>query len=71
MARNYLAPCGTGVPVERLFSLGPALLSCNRLKMSPQTIRECISLKCWLRFKDKNENLEFGSAVSEKIFGLN
>ncbi len=69
MARDYLAPCGTGVPVERLFSLGPLLLTNDRQRMLPQTIRECIFLKSWLHFKDKRQDTTFVGAVVDKVSG--
>lgn len=49
MARDYLAASATGVPVERLFSAVTDLLSPRRQRASPDTIQQCMSLKCWFK----------------------
>jgi hAT family C-terminal dimerisation region len=51
MARDFLSAAGTGVPVERLFSCGPDLLSHRRQSLSPERIQQCLCLKSWTKFK--------------------
>jgi hAT family C-terminal dimerisation region/Domain of unknown function (DUF4413) len=68
MARDYLSASGTGVPVERFFSNGSTLLTPSRQSLSPHKICECVSLKCWLKFKDKSLNDYIADAVAEKCF---
>ncbi|CAG7826066.1 unnamed protein product [Allacma fusca] len=47
MARDFLAASGTGVPIERVFSFGPDLLSPKRLSMQVETVRKSFCLKAW------------------------
>lgn len=49
MARDYLAVAGSGVPVERLFSLGSDTISDDRYSLSSDHIRMLMCLKCWLK----------------------
>lgn len=71
MARDYLAIPGTGVPVERLFSTGPDLLSPRRQSLKPQTIKECLCLKNGLQHQHNIEQIhnQMKKAVEEKVFG--
>lgn len=68
MAKDFLAASGTGVPVERLFSCGPDLLSHRRQAMSSETIKMCVCLKSWLKNKQLfEENIR--EAISHKLGG--
>ncbi|ODM89477.1 Zinc finger BED domain-containing protein RICESLEEPER 3 [Orchesella cincta] len=49
MAKDFLAVSATGVPVERLFSNGPDLLTSRRQRLNADTIRQCMCLKQWLK----------------------
>lgn len=62
---------GTGVSVERFFSSGPDLLSHRRQRLSAQSIRECLTLKCWLRRKKKptGESEFIGESFIFKVLG--
>jgi len=70
MARDYLSISGTGVPVERLFSIGSNLLPSNRMKMKANRITECVSLKSWLSFKNLLSRKNFNEAVLDKVFDV-
>ncbi len=70
MARDYLGACGTGVPVERLFSGGPRLLTHTRQAMTAQTIKECISLQGWIKAKSHHEfKSQLCEAACDKLLG--
>ncbi|KAJ6634728.1 putative AC transposase [Pseudolycoriella hygida] len=66
MAKDFLAASGTGVPVERLFSDGPDLLSHRRQSMAPETIKICICLKSWLKSKELFQE-DIRDAMSHKL----
>jgi hAT family protein len=71
MARDFLAISATGVPVERLFSQAPHLLTRYRQSLSHETIRKCICLRYWL-LKDRklSEFLKLRQdAIKFKLFG--
>lgn len=74
MARDFLPACGTGVPVERLFSSGGDVISPRQQSMTAETIQKRVCLKAWL----KNENSfkydilkaiahKFGALADEEI----
>jgi len=64
MAKDYLAIPGAGVAVERLFSSGTDILTCKRQSMSPNTLKELMCLKGWLKLENKENVQQF---VSEGI----
>lgn len=70
MAKDVHSAQGTGVSIERFFSSGPDLLTCRRQRLSAESIKECLSLKCWLR---RNKCLEtdeiFGNSLISKVLG--
>lgn len=69
MAKDFLAASGTGVPVERLFSSGPDVISNKQQSMKPETIQMRICLKAWLRNKD-SFNGDILKAIAHKL-GVN
>lgn len=71
MAQDVMSAHGTCVSIERFFSTGPDLLSHRRQRLSAQSIRECLTLKCWLRRKKTpNAETEFiGESFIFKVLG--
>lgn len=66
MAKDFLPASGTGVPVERLFSSGPDVLSPRRQAMAPETLKICVCLKAWLKNKQLfEENIR--EAIAHKL----
>lgn len=66
MAKDFLSASGTGVPVERLFSSGPDVISKKQQALKPETIKMRICLKAWL--KNKNSfNEDILKAVAHKL----
>lgn len=66
MAKDFLPASGTGVPVERLFSSGPDVISHRQQSMKPETIQMRICLKAWLKSKN-SFNDEVLKAVAHKL----
>lgn len=66
MARDFLSASGTGVPVERLFSSGPDVISNKQQAMKPETIRMRICLKAWLKSKN-SVNSAIAKAIAHKL----
>lgn len=71
MARDFLSISGTGVPVERLFSTASDILSHRRQRLSPQSIKECMCLKNWMKREDTLmiHQTEINEAIQYKILG--
>ena len=70
MARDYLAASATGVPIEATFSMGTDLLTCKRRNLSPESIRMCMSLKAWMKFKSNEEyRASCNTKLTEKMYG--
>ena len=55
MARDFLSASGIGVAVECLFSIGPDVLGIRRQAMMPETLRQNMCLKSWLKLRE-NKN---------------
>ncbi|KAJ6639605.1 putative AC transposase [Pseudolycoriella hygida] len=66
MAKDYLPAAGTGVPVERLFSSGPDVMSNKQQRMHPETIRMRVCLKAWLKSKN-SFNDDILAAIAHKL----
>jgi hypothetical protein len=71
MARDFLAISATGVPVERLFSAGPHVLTGTRQRLTQPMIQKCICLKFWLLRKNSASNITgiIKTSVKSKVFG--
>lgn len=54
MARDYLAIPGTSTPSERAFSGGRQLITDFRCRLAGDTIKACMLLKSWNKFKKGN-----------------
>lgn len=67
MAKDFLPASGTGVPVERLFSSGPDVISNRQQSMKPETIQMRICLKAWLRNKNGSFNGDIVKAIAHKL----
>jgi len=70
MARDFLPVSATGVPVERLFSNGPDLLSARRQRMNADTIQQCMCLKQWMKARDGVYQLDGLKAALEEKLGI-
>lgn len=66
MAKDYISAAGTGVPVERLFSSGPDVISNKQQRMNPETIQMRICLKAWLKSKN-SFNDDILKAIAHKL----
>lgn len=66
MAKDFLAAAGTGVPVERLFSSGPDVISNKQQSMKPETIQMRVCLKAWLKSRN-SFNDDILKAIAHKL----
>lgn len=49
MAKDFLSASGTGIPVERLFSSGPDIITAKRQCLTAESIQKLVCLKSWLK----------------------
>ncbi|XP_078448328.1 putative transcriptional regulator tpeD isoform X2 [Wolffia australiana] len=53
VARDLLSVCATSAPAECMFSVGNAIVTYKRSRLSPISIETLIIVKCWLRADNK------------------
>ncbi|XP_078445562.1 putative transcriptional regulator tpeD [Wolffia australiana] len=53
ITRELLSVCTTNAPAERMFSVGNAIVTYRRSRLSPINTKTLITVKCWLRADNK------------------
>ncbi|XP_078427966.1 uncharacterized protein LOC144700420 [Wolffia australiana] len=65
--RDLLSVCATSAPAERMFSVGNAIVTYKRSRLSPISIETLITVKCWLRADNKRwyNDVELGEDIED------
>lgn len=58
MVKDVLSVHGTGVSVERFFSSGPDLLDSKRQRLTAESVKNCLTLKAWVKRKNVDQSDE-------------